>query len=108
MNAGRLDKQIDVYKTIITEGEFKDKKIDKQIVIANLRACRRYLKGAEKLANNEISSTVTLNILIRYNDLVNTDSLILFESVYYDVISVEEIGRREGLSLMVRTSKNFK
>ena len=108
MNAGRLDREISIYRMVQTIGEFKDKILIKELV-DTVRAGKRFINGSESLVRNEMSSSRVLVFTIRFRTDIKTDYIIEYDGLFYDIISPpEELGRREGLNIRVKTSKNFK
>lgn len=104
MNAGMFDRIIELYKIVIAKGHYKDD-IQTKIQFGTVRANVRYLRGSEALKYNTITEIRSLQFSIRYRPDITHDTFINYEDKMYDIVSIEEIGRHEGLRITADLSK---
>jgi len=98
INAGVLDRVIEVYEEVTVKGEFRDNITSKKLMFST-RAGVWFLKGDEKHQYNQIYDTQTLNFILRFRDNITTKHFIKHKQDFYNIVSIEEIGRKEGLKI---------
>lgn len=101
MQAGELDRRITLKRASITRAP-SGAEVKTWSTLKSLWASRRRASARETLASAEIAAAVTDVFEVRWGsawaDLSPTDRLV-FEGRTYDIASVDEIGRREGLRI---------
>ena len=70
------------------------------VLYLTLKASIKYLSGNKVIDNQEIFNTNTLQISTYYRD-INESDRILYNNKYYKILSIQEIGYKEGLLLTV-------
>lgn len=104
MNAGMFDRVISLYKIVVGKGKFKDT-IRTKTKFGTARANVRYLRGSEALSMNEITEIKALQFNIRYRADISHTTFISYEGKMYDIITIEEVGRKEGLKITANLTK---
>lgn len=99
MNAGILNRVVELFKEVITTGEYGDDIIIKES-IGVIRAAVKQLKGDEVLRFNEVIDTEIVKFIIRYRPEINTKYLIKYKDEFYNITQVKEMGRKESLELI--------
>ena len=67
-----------------------------------LSARVRYLTGRERVAAQQVTPFAEIEFLVRHRpDLLLTDR-VLWKSVYYDVVHLDELGRNVGSRLLCK------
>lgn len=101
MFAGALDRRITLRRATKAQDEL-GQEIETWADLATVWASRRRASARETLAASEVSAAITDVFEIRYDgawsDLSPLDR-VGFEGRDYDIVSVDEIGRREGLRI---------
>lgn len=98
MLAGNLDRTIFLDRPVVTQNGLGEE-ITTWVQIARRRASWRRATSNETLASAEIAATVTDIFEIRWSaDTADLDAKcqLTYGQRIYDIVSVEEIGRREG------------
>jgi SPP1 family predicted phage head-tail adaptor len=102
MLAGPLDRRITLERFTATRDARSGEQVKTWAPIATVWASRRRATARETLAAAEIAAEVSDVFEIRYEDewadLGPLDRL-MFEGRTYQIASVDEIGRREGLRI---------
>ena len=70
------------------------------VTVATIWAEKLDIRGRDFFAANQVNSDITTKFRIRYRPDVNPSWRIVYEGKDYDLTSVAEIGRREGLEIM--------
>lgn len=99
MNAGNLDRRI----TIQTPRDVMDGDgglFEDWIDLAEVWAQVLPLRGRELFVAQQVNSTIDTKFIIRYRDDVTERCQIVYESREYDIYSVVELGRHEGLEIL--------
>ena len=116
LKAGELDTPIDVYYNTNTQndyGEITKSKTLLKTIWAKLVTTGT--KGNEKVEDDTIRAESKINFLVRYDaDLhLNSTSIspedyfeILYESKYWNVISMEYLGRGKGIIIRCNLTDN--
>lgn len=99
MLAGKLDRRIDLLATT-QDVDAMGGPTKTTAVLATVWAEKRNLRGRERFAAAAISAEIDTVFRIRYRDDVTPVDAISCDGRTYDVVSVAEIGRREGLEIM--------
>lgn len=102
MNIGHMDRRIELQtstESVNTYGE----RADSWATFATVWAAIVYKGGSEKVSGDQVSATNKVEFRIRYSSTTNrvlASDRVLYNSQYYQILAVEEIGRREGLTLI--------
>ena len=72
-------------------------------VVANLPAQKVPLRGAEAIEARTRVGTETGKFIVRWRSDVTVKCRIVFETKNWNIVSVTEVGRREGLELTAVT-----
>ena len=99
MRAGNLDRTI-VIESYVSQGQDETgQEIDGWTTLATMRAQIVQASTDEYFAAGGITSDLNTIFRTRYVAGVTSQSRILFESRYYNIGEIKEIGRRRGLEL---------
>jgi len=116
LKAGELDTPIDVYYNTSTQndyGEITKSKTLLKTIWAKLIITGT--KGNEKVEDDTIRAESKINFLVRYDDDLQMNSStispedyfeILYESKYWNVISMETLGRGKGIIIRCNLTDN--
>jgi len=96
---GRLDRRITFRRPTFIQNEFGEAEASWEDV-TTVWAEVKPLRGREYFAAQQVNSEVTTRFRIRYLSGVDTRWRILHDGLEYDIFSVAEIGRREGLEIL--------
>ena len=105
MKSEKLDRKITLQRATITQNRDSGENIETWATLATVWASRRRASARETLAAAELSAVVTDVFECRWDsswsDLDPMDRLV-YDGRTYMIESVDEIGRREGLSIAAR------
>lgn len=101
LEAGRLDRRVTILRagagTLDTFGEMVPGEATETETWASVRPA----PGTERFASAENAATATMRFVFRWReDLVRVTDTLLFDGRTYNIASVTEIGRREGLEVL--------
>jgi len=102
MNIGHMDRRIQLQSATLTTNGYGER-TESWATYATVWAAIVYKGGSEKVSGDQVSSTNKVEFRIRYSTDVSgcvASDRVLYNSQYYQVLAVEEIGRREGLTLI--------
>jgi SPP1 family predicted phage head-tail adaptor len=98
MNAGKLDRRITIQS--VTEAQDNaGQPVQTDVLLATVWAQVEALRGREPFQGDQFNAQQVTVFTIRYRDDVDATMQIIWEGEEYDVQSVKEIGRREGLEI---------
>lgn len=101
MESQKLDRRVTFERSFETRDEL-GAVVSTWVTLATVWASRRRASARETLAAAEVAAAITDIFECRYanawGDLSPVDRLV-FDNRSYDIVSVEEIGRREGLRI---------
>ena len=101
MNASQLDRVIEIYVKTPQQNTFGEiTYVDS--LLAQVSAQVLPINGKETFLAAQVVPEPVLRILIRYRSDVDTTAKVHYESKVYDIAHVSEIGRRDGLQLLVK------
>lgn len=101
MNAAKLDRRIQLYQSIQTQNSWGET-IYVDSLVDTLYAKVLPVGGRETFFAAQMVPEAVFRITIRYRSDLDTTYKIGFDSKMYDIAYVAEIGRREGLDLLVK------
>lgn len=101
IDAGSLDCRVRVMGATTTKSATGVEKTTFGVV-ATVWAARQALNLRESTRMAGTSEAIERKFVIRYRDGVSTANQIEYEDQRFAIIAVDELGRREGLALIVR------
>jgi len=102
MKAGRMDRVVTLRQATVAQDDY-GQPIETWTDLAEVWASRVELKGAERWAAKQVLSEISAKYWIRWRDDVTDRLRLVDDSTEYNIQAVSEIGRREGLELIVST-----
>jgi SPP1 family predicted phage head-tail adaptor len=102
MRAGALDRTITIQRKTLTQDE-TGAPVESWAVYATVCASKKDLRGSERFASQQVMADADTQFRIRYLSGITPMDRILCEGRTYDVKSVLEFGRREGMDIMAQT-----
>lgn len=100
MQAGRLDRQVELRHVVLTRNSTTGEEVEAYSTYATVWAGKRDIRGREFFAAQQVNSEVSTVWQIRYRDDVRMTDRLVIDGLDYNVVSIGEIGRREGLEIM--------
>lgn len=101
MKSGKLDRRITIQSRIETQNSFGEAVISYG-TLAQVWAEVLPLSGRELFTAAQTFPEAQLKVRIRYRADVTEKNRILHDGISYDIIHIAEIGRREGLEMLVK------
>jgi len=101
MKAGKLDRRVILQQPVETQNSVGEIVIAFQ-TFATVWAEVLPLNGREYFAAQQFVPEAQLKIFIRWITGVNEKFKVVHDDVAYDIMYIAEIGRREGIQLIVR------
>lgn len=101
LEAGKLDRRVDIL-AVTTGADDMGGVTHATSVVATVWAEKHDLRGREFYAANADNAEIETRFRIRYRDDVTAENLISYDGREFEIVSVAEIGRREGLEIMAR------
>ncbi|EKE68694.1 phage head closure protein [Oceanibaculum indicum] len=98
LQAGKLDRRLRIERKAVSRDAYLAEVVSWQEV-ATVWASKRDLSGREFFAADAVQSEVTTEITIRWRAGIGPELRLVLDGAAYDIESVTEIGRREGLLL---------
>jgi SPP1 family predicted phage head-tail adaptor len=99
MRAGPLDRSAVLKHQVLTKNTTTGEDEVSYSIYATVWAGKRDLRGREFFAAQQVNSDITTIWQIRYRtDVVPSDQIVV-DDVSYNISSIAEIGRREGLEI---------
>jgi SPP1 family predicted phage head-tail adaptor len=99
VNAGAMDRRIRIEQAT-TSADGYGQPIETWSLLAEVWAEVAPLRGRELWAAQQVNAELTTRFRIRYRSDVTEKMRIICEGTEYDIESIAEIGRREGLEIM--------
>lgn len=99
MNAGKLDRRITIQSLVETQDDF-GQPVQTTVVLATVWANVAPLRGKEPFQGEQFNAQQVVVFTVRWRDDVDATMRIEHEGETYDIQSVSEIGRREGLEIV--------
>jgi SPP1 family predicted phage head-tail adaptor len=101
MNPGKMDRQITLQKFTVTQDAYGEP-IETWTTLAEVWA--QYLPGGgnERFAAQQVFAETEARFLIYWRNDVTPVNRLQFDGKGYDILAVQEIGRREGLELRAK------
>jgi SPP1 family predicted phage head-tail adaptor len=99
MKGEKLDRRVDLQHRTLTRNTTNGEEVETWSTYAAVWAEKKDVRGREFFAAQQSNSDITTTWRIRYRgDVVATDKLV-HGGLSYNVTSIAEIGRRDGLEL---------
>jgi len=105
VRAGDLDRRITIQQKAVGRNAVGEEVIT-WLPYAEVWAQKMPLRGQERYEAQQLNAEVSDKWRIRYTSGVVPKMRITYESQNYDIQSVLEIGRREGMELITETGAN--
>lgn len=102
MKAGRLDRRIRVQRKAATQNEFGEPVYTWSDYLT-VWAQAKPISGAETFAASQFQAKADIQFLIRWSNAsqtITTLDRVAFDGRTFDIVSVDEVGRREGLQIL--------
>lgn len=102
MRAGKLDRRIAIYASSIRDNQYGDPEPDHLVELTRVWASVRPAPGSERLTSAENAASAPTVFWVRWSALLaalNPKDEIEYQDRRYGIVSVVEIGRREGLEI---------
>lgn len=102
LRAGDLDRRITLQRAAAVQDPATGERVESWATLATVWASRRRASARETLASAELSAEISDVFEIRYGSAwadLNARDRLLFEGRTYNIVTVDEIGRREGLRI---------
>lgn len=108
--SGRLDRRITLLRKSVTTGDFNDEVVTWS-PIATVWAEKKDISDRERLQARETTAEITTRFRIRWSQVVryvDPEHRIEYDGRTYEIFSVKEVGRRDGLEItaMARAERN--
>lgn len=104
MKAGELDRRITLETYTTTKNSYGEEE-KTWSTLATVWAKIDYSGGTEDFEADKNTAIGRVRFSIRHRTDVTEQTRILYESEYYDILAINEIGRREGLELITEVRK---
>ena len=101
MKAGKLDRRIQIKVKTSTRDSFGAEIISYSL-LATVWAEKLTVTGREFFAASQFIPEATVKFRIRFREDFDETALITYDGVDYDIIYMAEIGRADGVELLVK------
>lgn len=99
MNAGRLDRKIELHSPTTTTDSFGQSS-ETFAKVADVWAMKKDTAAREIVEADQLVAMVRTEWTIRHRTDINETWIVKYESTDYEIKGILEIGRREGLRLI--------
>lgn len=104
MRAGLLDKKVDFIRYTFAPNAYGDRKKTMTVYAggqwANVRFVGSPSEGAsEEVDNDQVTGKIKIEVMCRFIGGVSFDDAIRYSDAVYEIYSIQEIGRKEGLRI---------
>ena len=103
IKAGELDRIVTLLEMTSTEDDVGDQ-IDLWTVVAEVRAAKKALSSRDVMRTQGVVNAPQGKFVIRWRDGVTTKQRIIYDEQQFDIESIEELGRKQGLVIYVRAA----
>jgi SPP1 family predicted phage head-tail adaptor len=101
MDTEKLDRRIDILRPVASQNELGE--VQYQYVLdARVSAQVLPIGGRETFMASQIVPEALFKIRIRYRRAITPAHKVVYQSATYDIAHIAEIGRRQGLELLVK------
>lgn len=101
MEAGKLDRRIQILRASKTTNSLNEE-IETWPVLTTVWAAKRDVSDGERMRAQEVEAEITTRFTLRWSSAVadvNPKDRVLYAGKTYDIFSVKEIGRRDGIEI---------
>lgn len=102
MQSGRLDRRITIQTLTVTRDSYGGK-VEAWADLATVWAAAVPWRGSEAVAADQVVALAEFRFQLRYRDDFDAKARIQFDGVAYDIIRIDEIGRRAGLFVWAKS-----
>ena len=102
MIIGALDRKITIYSLTATK-DAAGQPINSRTQFATVYAGVEYQASDESIHADTTTAKTKIEFTIRHLDGLNEQMQIYFDSKYFEIISIQPIGRRESIKVMAKT-----
>lgn len=102
---GRLDRLITIQRKLTTKNSTGNES-ESYYDLINLWSSMRAYTGTEKTESSEIVASGFYVFKSRYSNNVKPKDRISYNGNYYDIVSVIELGRKDGLEITAKWKDN--
>ena len=104
MRAGELDRKITVERAMaVTSGT--GEVTHTWATFATIWARRVPIKADEYFTAQQVNAPVDARFQIRWRDGLDSAMRLVYDGKTYDILSIQEIGRREGYDILARVHR---
>lgn len=96
MQSGKLDRRITLSTLTITRDDYGGQ-VESWGTLATVWAAAVPWRGDEAVNADQVTALAEFRFQMRYRDDFDKKARLTFEGDEYDIIRIDEIGRREGL-----------
>jgi head-tail adaptor len=103
--AGELDRRLTIERKTVTLNSLGEQVETWAPLASNIAASKSYRRANENVQAAEVAAIRVLRFVIRWSTTVatvNPKDRILFEGAYFDLIEVNEIGRKVGFEIFAQ------
>ena len=95
-----MDRKINIEQNTPVQNSFGEMEDAWAVFVQDVPANVQPIKGVETFDLDQVVATADTKFKIRYRSDLDNKMRIIYESREYDIHSIIELGRREGLELM--------
>lgn len=106
LNSGEMDRRVRIDRRDDTTVDAFGQPITAWTEVCTVWAKKKTLGGSELYRAQQVTPTVQVEWIIRHRTDVDTACRLVEGGVAYDIVHVGELGRREGLRLVVKTPED--
>lgn len=100
MRAGALDRRITIERNTPTHDADSNEEVASWGTLATVWAQAKPLRGSERFEADRENAERTVTFRIRHRTDIDEEMRIVFDGDNYDIESIAEIGRSEGLEII--------
>lgn len=103
MEAGKLNRTIFIYREVETSTDDLNTPIKKNVCLAKLKAQVIPVSSREIVASGLTGREINYRLLkfsTHYKDFIQFTDKIFYEEMFFDIISKNELGFKEGLEIL--------
>lgn len=101
MNAGKLDRRIQIKTKTVTRDTF-GAEVTTYEVFATVWAEMVPITGREYFSSSQFINESMVKFRIRYKAGINESAIITYDGIDYDIVYIAELGRSAGLEILVK------
>lgn len=102
MKAGALDRRISILRATTVQDPGTGEEVETWSTLATVWAAKKDVSDGERMKAAEVSAEISTRFTIRWSSAVssvNPKDRVQHDGRTYDIFSVKELGRREGLEI---------